>query len=128
MASRADDWMTQAGRDLRVAELALGGGIFETACFMAQQCAEKSVKALAQSRGGEARGHVVRDLLRKVHGGDIPRDIADATQALDRFYIPARYPNGWSEGAPADHYDVDDAEAAIEHARRVMAFCQSHMA
>ena len=33
--------------------------------------------------------------------------------ALDRYYIPTRYPNGLPGGIPADAYTKDDAERAL---------------
>ena len=40
MASRAEDWLGQAERDLRAAEASMQAGLFEWACFIAQQAAE----------------------------------------------------------------------------------------
>ncbi|MFQ6132649.1 MAG: HEPN domain-containing protein [Armatimonadota bacterium] len=50
-----------------------------------------------------------------------------AAKALDRHYIPARYPNGFEAGTPADYYTADDAEDAIGHAQQVIEFCQQHL-
>ena len=128
MASRADDWMTQAREDLKAAVGAVASESYEWACFISQQAAEKSVKALAQSKGGEAWGHHLTPLLEKVLGEAVPSDIREAAQDLDSHYIQARYPNGWDEGKPADYYSKSKAETAIEYARRIVAFCESHMA
>ncbi|MBX6423069.1 HEPN domain-containing protein [Thermosulfurimonas sp. F29] len=56
---RHGDWLTQALRDLRQAEISLGAGLFEWACFAAQQAAEKAVKALYEYLGGEGWGHTI---------------------------------------------------------------------
>jgi HEPN domain-containing protein len=63
MASRADDWLRQARRDLAHAQDTLTDGVFEWAAFAAQQGAGKGVKALFQHLGAEARGHSVTQLL-----------------------------------------------------------------
>jgi len=54
MPDRSRDWLSQAERDLRLAELSRGDEIHEWACFAAQQSAEKAVKALRLALGQEA--------------------------------------------------------------------------
>jgi HEPN domain-containing protein len=44
--NEASRWLTFAREDLRVAELVLREGIYNQACFHAQQCVEKALKAL----------------------------------------------------------------------------------
>lgn len=66
MTSRARDWYRQAERDLEQARSSQREGRHEWACFAAQQSAEKAVKALHQSKGQEAWGHVVARLLREL--------------------------------------------------------------
>jgi HEPN domain-containing protein len=127
MASRAADWMGQAERDLRAAEASMEAGLFEWACFIAQQAAEKAVKAVAQARGGDVMGHAVSRLVAEVFG-QAPDEIAEPARRLDKFYIPTRYPNGWAAGKPGDYYSREDAEAAIADAQRVVGYCQGHLA
>ena len=95
---------------------------FEWACFLAHQAAGKAVKALHESEGTEARGHSVAGLL----GGldSVGESVLGAAKALDKHYIPARYPNSHPEGAPGDLYTANEADQAladattvIEHAR-----------
>ena len=128
MASRAADWIGQAERDIQAAQASMDAGLFEWACFIAQQAAEKAVKAVAQARAGDAMGHAVSRLLQAVFDGPVPKELLDAAGRLDRFYIPTRYPNGWAAGKPGDYYSREDAEAAISDARGIVEFCQSHLA
>jgi HEPN domain-containing protein len=44
---------------------------------------------------------------------------------LDKFYIPARYPNGWGEGIPAEFITKDDAKNAIDYSEKILRFCES---
>jgi HEPN domain-containing protein len=128
MASRAADWIAQALADLDAAHANLETEHHEWACFIAQQAAEKAVKAVAQAHGGEARGHSVLLLLKAVLQEEPPPDVVAAARRLDRFYILTRYPNGWAEGKPRDFFDREQAEGAVTDARRVVEFCQGHMA
>lgn len=96
---RPQDWFRQAQLDLAAAQSAREHGHNEWACFAAQQVADKAVKALHDPMGTEAWGHSVVELLRALAG--VPEETMDAAKALDKHYIPARYPNSHPAGAPA---------------------------
>ena len=125
---RSADWFRQAERDLDHARRSAEAGDHEWACFAAQQSAEKALKALHQSRGGEGWGHSVIRLLdqlsRIVPTGD---DLALAAAYLDKLYIPTRYPNGFAEGAPLDYFGEEDSRGAVERAERILEFCRRHL-
>jgi HEPN domain-containing protein len=67
------------------------------------------------------------DALRPSAAG-IDEELLDRARALDKLYIPTRYPNSLAGGAPADFYTraeaqraIADAEAVIEVCRRVLS-------
>lgn len=122
---RPRDWFRQAELDLAAARDAQRGGHHEWACFAAQQAAEKAVKALHESKGTEAWGHSVVELLRGLAG--VPDDILDASKALDKHYIPARYPNSHPSGAPGDLYTMAEAQRALSDAERVIDYVRHHL-
>jgi HEPN domain-containing protein len=37
--------------------------------------------------------------------------VLQEAKTLDKYYIPTRYPNAWSEGAPEDYYTREDGES-----------------
>ena len=128
MPERHEDWMRQAERDLTHAEHALEDRDFEWSCFAAQQAAEKAVKALFQKRGAEAWGHSVTHLLTILPEGDRPsEDLVNRGRELDKHYIPARYPNGFESGAPADYFTEAEARRAIENGRLILDFCAGRL-
>ncbi len=126
MAGRAADWSRQADSDLRHARHALDDGDHEWACFAAQQAAEKAVKAVHAASGQEAWGHVVTELLQALgpSTNEIDDALLDRARALDKLYIPTRYPNGLAGGAPTDFYTRAEAERAIGDAEAVLASCR----
>lgn len=63
MVERSKDRLHQSNRDLAQAKASLRDGFYEWACFAAQQAAEKAVKELFQSRGGESWGNSVASLI-----------------------------------------------------------------
>lgn len=126
MAGRAADWFRQAEADLEHARGAMRDGRHEWACFAAQQAAEKAVKAAHAALGQEAWGHVVTELLDALRAQEPAIDdvLLDRARALDKLYIPTRYPNGLAGGAPADFYTRPEAARAIDDAEAVLAVCR----
>jgi HEPN domain-containing protein len=122
---RPRDWFRQAELDFAAASDSLDHHHFEWACFLAQQSAEKAVKALHESEGTEAWGHSVAGLLAGLHGA--PDPVMDAGRALDKHYIPTRYPNSHPEGAPGDLYTEREARQALVDASTVIEHVRSRL-
>jgi len=127
MGDRSKDWLAQAERDIGQAKSSQAEDRHEWACFAAQQCAEKAVKALHLFMGQEAWGHVVAKLLRELPI-DVPEDVIDKAKVLDNFYVPTRYANGHPEGPPFIHYGKLQSEDAIHYAREILEFVRNKMA
>ncbi|HIE50259.1 MAG TPA: HEPN domain-containing protein [Armatimonadetes bacterium] len=128
MASRHEDWFRQAQRDLDHARYAQEEGHYEWACFAAQQAAEKAVRALYQKLGADAWGHMVSELLQRLPPQVQPlSDLIEMGKELDKHYIPPRYANAYPSGAPMDYYTEGEAQRAIEHAKRILQFCENHL-
>lgn len=123
---RSADWMAQAEADLRHAQYCMQGGYYDWACFSAQQCAEKAVKAVLQRMGIEAWGHAVAELLEAVRSAHaVPAGLREHALELDKAYIPTRYPDAHPSGAPASLYTAQEAERLIHYADEILRFCQS---
>ena len=54
----ANRWMDKSYVDLESARVLLERNLYPTACFHAQQVAEKGLKALTYYRGDGERGHI----------------------------------------------------------------------
>lgn len=79
--------------------------------------------------GEEAWGHVVARLLGTLPVEVTPpSDLVDRAKVLDGFYIPTRYPNGFPEGAPFEHFGELQSRDAIAHADEILAFVRSKVA
>ena len=127
MTNRSKDWLAQAERDLEQAGASSVGGRHEWACFAAQQCAEKAVKALHLFLGQEAWGHVISRLLTELPK-PVPADLPEKAKVLDNFYIPTRYANGHPDGPPFEHYGPIQSGEAIKYAGEILEFIRSQMA
>lgn len=121
-AAEASRWWLQAENDLAFARVALRERFHAQACFVAQQTAEKAVKAIAYGLGERAvLGHSIVVLIDRY--GDrvagLPELRRDAG-ILDQYYVPARYPNGLPGGAPFETFDEPQAAAAVAAAERFL--------
>lgn len=129
MPNRSLDWLRQADRDFEQAMDSRHAERHEWACFAAQQAAEKAVKALHLHTGQEAWGHVIAQLLEELPETiDVPELLVEKGSVLDNFYVPSRYPNGHSTGAPFEHYSQLQSEVAIQYAREIIEFARAQMA
>jgi HEPN domain-containing protein len=126
--NRAADWLKMAERDLGLAELAAASGYHEGAAFHAQQSAEKAVKALILSLHGAVRGHAITEMVRQLPTSvDVPAEILNAAQQLDRVYVTSRYPNGFSWGNPSDYFNEKDSRELIAYAKQILEWCRSQI-
>ena len=125
---RSGDWMEQSSILLHQAKWLRKGEFYPGSCFNSQQAAEMALKALLQSRHVDAWGHMLTKLLAMMpEGTTVPDEVHAAAAALDRLYIPTRYPNGFEEGVPRDYFRASDADDALEHAELIVAFCRGAM-
>lgn len=115
-------WVDQALRDLDDARFARDGGRYSLACFLSQQAAEKALKGFLYLREEEyARGHSVAELCdRAAEHAAAFAELRPRVAGLDLFHIPTRYPNGLPGGLPADAFDRDEADRAIDRADQVL--------
>src|SRR5437764_9678097 len=116
MSNRAPDWLRQAEADIEHAGSAMEDEAFEWSCFAAQQAAEKGLKAVFYHLHGDPWGHSLLALMQGLVDPAralVTPALLDAARALDKQYIPTRYPNGFAQGAPTDYYTQRDADEAI---------------
>jgi HEPN domain-containing protein len=129
MADRSQDWLRQSKKDLEHARDSEKNGSYDWACFAAHQAAEKAVNALHLKLHQDTRGHVISKLLFElepvIHA---PGNLINHARILDKYYIPARYPNGKSQGAPYEHYGKTQSREAIKYADMIIQFVDSKIA
>jgi len=116
----AERWLTTAREDLESALVLKKAARHAHACFLAQQGAEKAVKALWYRMDEEPWGHSVQRLLQdfahKATIANVDRCEEHAAD-LDKFYIPTRYPNGLPDLTPHRVYGARDSEEALRKAQ-----------
>lgn len=114
-------WLRQAEADLRWARHLAEEGGFHIACFLAQQVAEKALKALLYADGEEVvLGYSVERLMRRVEEVHPELRVDEVWAELDGYYVPTRYPNSLPDTIPADVYTGATARRAVALAEGVV--------
>jgi len=119
-------WINSAKLTLMSAKGDLERRDYNWSCFKSHQAAEFATKALLHGLGLEALGHSVLRLLKKLKEYNIGIDesLISAASTLDKYYIPTRYVNAWSEGIPQEYYTKEEAERAIELSKLIINFVE----
>lgn len=117
-----DRWMKSARKTLESAERDFIGGDYNWSCFKSHQAAEKAIKALLWGIGYPEIGHSLPNLMKRLEekGIKLPPKILEESIRLNKYYIPTRYPDAWSEGIPEEYYTKKEALEALEYAKDIM--------
>ena len=126
----ANRWLKQAEHDLADAELVAEHGRHALACFLGHQTAEKAVTGYLLARGAErVWGHALADLCEDAMAVDRSFDLVKSLAGLlDKHSLGARYPSALPSGVPAEAFDRQDSERALEIAREVLRFVRERLA
>ena len=83
----AQRWFQQAFYDLKATRWNIQGGFYDTACFLAQQTAEKALKALLYFQGARRTALLTHSLVEMVREGGKKaeglKDLLDHARELD---------------------------------------------
>ena len=118
-------WLQRARSDLQLGRAALNtvGVLPEDACFHAQQCAEKALKALLlQHQIPYPRTHAIEVLLDllKIRGETVPENVDEAL-ILTEYAVQTRYPGEW------EPVTKKEAQKALEQAALVLSWVESRI-
>lgn len=118
-------WLERARSDLALSRAAvvMPGVVLEDSVFHAQQCAEKSLKALLIHRSITfPRTHALELLLDLLLADGIrPLMPENAVVALSQYAVETRYPGAWEPVTPVE------AQQAIETAAGVLSWVEVSM-
>ena len=95
----AGKWIYFAEQDLNFAESGLKDKFYSHVCFLSQQAVEKTCKAfLIFNNLNYPKTHKIVEIVnsnKKLK--DLLNEFINEMKLLDAFYIPTRYPDGYSE-------------------------------
>ncbi|MBS3934230.1 MAG: HEPN domain-containing protein [Truepera sp.] len=115
-------WLRQAQDDLEAARALEAASKYAQAAFFAQQTGEKALKAVWLLQDADPWGHSLGRLVREMPEGAKERfaSLLEAALALDKLYIPTRYPDALAELTPAEVYTQGEAGAALAQAEVIL--------
>lgn len=118
----AERWWRQAQSDFELLPIIRQAGKYDTVCFLAQQTAEKSLKAYLFAQGEELIfTHSIFKLCALAAQYDPTlAGLQAQVKLLDFYYVEARYPNALEDVIPAEFYSDQDAAQAIGMVQRVL--------
>lgn len=119
-------WLQQAQSDLSWGKDSHKAKHYAQTCFIAQQVAEKALKALAYYRGFDMiKSHSVTKIAQELN---INSDILKAGRRLDQYYISSRYPDALPDiGVPSDFFDADQSQEALCFAEMILKKVQENI-
>ncbi|MCS7141854.1 MAG: HEPN domain-containing protein [Candidatus Nitrosocaldus sp.] len=116
-------WLESARDDVEDAKRMFDAGRYFRAAFLAQQAAEKALKALffTVRREEPPRLHTVTELyaMLKEHGFTLPKGLEEQLSMLNKYYTITRYPDA-ANGLPRESVDRIEAERAMSIAMGVL--------
>ena len=120
----AQRWLRQAEHDLRIACGHQGRADYSDACFMAEQAAQKALKAFLMWQGQRSIPlHSVAQLAERCAQFD--PDFAahiPAGRILDQYYIPTRYPDALAPPAVQfESYTQEQGTRAVTAVQALLA-------
>lgn len=111
----AKEWLYFSGEDLQSAELLLREKIYSQACFHAQQCVEKALKAFIVYKSGSVKKiHDLNELINYAISldADCLKKFEESVNYLNKFYTPTRYPDA-APGALEDRLPNEKDAAEV---------------
>lgn len=114
------DWLKQAEEDVRWAEYNLSGDFYSQVCFIAQQIAEKGLKAYLLSQNKVIKKtHSLLILLEQCQQYSLLfKEFVESCALLDHYYTQTRYPTL----GPKGEYSQKEARGALNHAKKILNF------
>lgn len=115
-------WFNQAVHTYDSAKRDYNETDFDWACFKCQQAAVFALKAFLKRAGNVSIGHSLLELTKEIEALGINVDEIKCSLALEKFYIPTRYPDAYAEGSPFEFYDAEKAKKALDYCLTILEF------
>jgi HEPN domain-containing protein len=120
-------WLKEAEATLLQAEEAVRDKFYNLACFLAEQAAQKALKAVLYLWGArQITIHSITELTQALVAKDskFERFVPFGKQ-LDKYYILTRYPDAVPRPTiPSEIYTEEEASGAIKIAKEIFVACR----
>jgi HEPN domain-containing protein len=123
-------WLRQAEHDLAIARGHQERGDFSDACFMAEQAAQKALKAFLHAEGHRSVAlHSAAQLAERC-SQIYPAFTVHITagRVLDQYYIPTRYPDALAPPAmPFESYTQEQGTTAVAASQAIVGLVAQNL-
>lgn len=122
LLQQAERWYEQAVDDLGAAKALLTAKKYAQTCFYSQQAGEKSLKAVWYFLDLDPWGHSCAKLIQQLPESEQAsfKEVVETALALDKLYIPTRYPDALAELTPAEAFTEKEAQSAIASSQKIL--------
>lgn len=122
LLQEAERWYQQSIDDLEASTGLLTLRKYAQACFYAQQASEKALKAVWYFLDLDPWGHSCTRLIQRLPENEQPyfAEVVETAIALDKLYIPTRYPDALAELTPAEAFTHQEGQSAILSAQKIL--------
>jgi HEPN domain-containing protein len=123
-------WLRQAEHDVAIARGHQERGDFSDACFMAEQAAQKALKAFLIGHGHRSVPiHSVAQLTERCAQIDPAFTVhITAGRVLDQYYIPTRYPDALAPPAlPFESYTQEQGSTAVAATQAIVGLVAQNL-
>lgn len=121
-------WLRQAESDFSALDILFQAGKYDLVCFLAQQVAEKALKAylFLQEEEPPPAPSIARLCSAAAQFDPSFQTLRSEVKKLTPYYVDARYPNALEE-IPALYFEARDAEEAIQLAEQTLRFVRERL-
>lgn len=123
----AERWIKEAEYTLQQAEQNCEVGAYNLVCFLAEQTAQKALKAVLYFGGARfVNIHSIAELLKEVSKRyPAMSELFEMGVTLDQYYLSSRYPDAVPDPAvPAEIFTKTQAEEAVGIAKKIFEACR----
>jgi HEPN domain-containing protein len=121
-------WLREAEVTLAQAEEAVRDKFYNLACFLAEQTAQKALKAVLYLWGArQITIHSITELAQTLSAKDKKFEkFVPLGKQLDKYYILTRYPDAVpGPTIPSEIYTEEEACEAVQIAKEIFGACQN---
>ncbi|MEL6813426.1 MAG: HEPN domain-containing protein [Cyanobacteria bacterium J06598_3] len=122
LLQEAERWYQQAVDNLEAASALSAAKKYAQTCFYSQQAGEKALKAVWYFLDLDPWGHSCARLIQKLPEDEQARfsTVMETALALDKLYIPTRYPDALAEPTPAEAFTKREGETAMSASQEIL--------
>ncbi len=122
-------WFDQSLEDLKSAKILHYNKRYYLVCFLSHQIVEKALKSVIYlNKEDLVLGHSINKLSNWAGEFDNSfKKLGQEVSIFDTYYIPTRYPNGLPDGIPAEVFNKNIAQNALNLVKKSIKVVRNYL-